>query len=253
MLPGAQGKSESLSMVSGWKHEVTKNFDVSAGTYDLYCDVQNDIAETLAGHLPELERPDVLEIGAGTGALTHHLLERYKQGHFVITDISPRMIALAQYKLKRKKAFFLVQDGENIALSQRFDLIAANMIFHWFENVEGGLHRLRRYLKPGGVLYFTIPGPFCLPEWKAVLKKLLFPSGMYDFTKPPGIYHEEYRTFKYPNAASFLNTLKKTGACTPIPGYRPLRGSQIIRACRLFDEMYEGRITWHILYGCLRA
>lgn len=240
-------------MASGWKSEVTKNFDDNAETYDLHCGVQKDVAKILASHLPELNRPEVLEIGAGTGALTHHLFKKYKQGHFAITDISPRMIALAQYKLKRKDTLFLVQDGENIEFSQRFDLIAANMVFHWFEDVESGIRRLRKHLKPGGTSYFTIPGPFCFWEWKAVLKELLLPSGIHDFKKPSGIFREEFKTIVYPNLSSFLNSLKKTGACTPAPEYRQLERSQIIRAIRLFDEMFEGRMTWHILYGRLRA
>ncbi|MBK7362531.1 MAG: methyltransferase [Micavibrio sp.] len=240
-------------MVSSWKREVIKNFDRHAETYDLYCGIQETIAQNLAYDLPDLDCPDVLEIGAGTGTLTSHLLRKYKGGRFEITDISPGMIALARDRLKQENVFFSVLDGENIKLSKSFDLIAANMAFQWFEDIEGGIFQLRKYLKPGGVLYFTIPGPFCFQKWKTVLKKLLLPSGMYDFKKPSGVFREEYRTFKYPNTSSFLKVLKKTGACTPVPGYRPLESRQIIHSCRLFDETFNGHITWHILYGYLCA
>lgn len=240
-------------MVSSWKREVIKNFDDNAGAYDLHCGVQEAVAGNLSCYLPELDIPDVLEIGAGTGALTRHLLEKYKRGHFEITDMSPRMITLTQCRLKQENTFFSVQDGENIALLQCFDLIVANMVFQWFEDIESGIFQLRKYLKPGGALYFTIPGPVCFQEWKTVLKKLLLPSGMHTFKNPSGIFREEYRTVKYQNALSFLETLKKTGVGTPKRGYRPLGNSQLIRACRLSDEMFEGRMTWHILYGCLRA
>jgi malonyl-CoA O-methyltransferase len=240
-------------VVSSWKREVIKNFDDNAGAYDLHCGVQEAVAGNLACYLPELDSPDVLEIGAGTGALTRHLLRKYKRGHFEITDISPRMIALTQRRLKQENAFFSVLDGENNSFSQCFDLIAANMVFQWFEDIESGIFRLRKYLKSGGTLYFTIPGPLCFQEWKAVLKKSLLPSGMHVFERPSGIFREEYRTVKYPSALSFLKVLKRSGACTPTPGYRPLESRQIIRVCHLFDEMFEGHITWHILYGCLRA
>ena len=240
-------------MVSSWKREVIKNFNDNTETYGLHSGIQETVAQNLALYFPDLDSPDVLEIGAGTGALTQHLLRKYKQGHFKITDISPKMIALAQGRLKQENAIFSVLDGENIEFSQCFDLIAANMVFQWFEDIETSIFRLRKYLKPGGTLYFTIPGPFCFQEWKAVLKKLLLPSGMHTFKTPCGIFREEYRIVKYQNALSFLETLKKTGVDTPKRGYRPLENSQIIRACRLFDEMFEGQMTWHILYGCLRA
>ena len=72
---------------------VAETFAAHVGEYERSARLQAQSAEKLAGHLPELDDAKILEIGCGTGFLTQHLLERYPDADFLITDLAPEMVA----------------------------------------------------------------------------------------------------------------------------------------------------------------
>ena len=72
---------------------VTAAFDASAPSYEAHAGVQRDVAARLARLLPDLARPRVLELGCGTGLFSRHLVARYPEGRFVLTDAAPAMLA----------------------------------------------------------------------------------------------------------------------------------------------------------------
>ena len=203
---------------------------------------------------PDFEKPDVLEIGCGTGALTQHLLEIYKGGRFHITDISPQMVALARERIGAVDGIdWSVMDGEDPLGNRQYDLIVGNMVFHWFENAEEALVKLRRLLKPGGVLFYTVPAPTCFKEWQSVLSELSLPMGLLNFKTLPGVLREEERVVEHKSTLHFLQSLKQIGAHTSQKGYTKLGYADLLKACRMADEKFQGQMTWHILYGCLQG
>ena len=90
----------------------------------------------------------VLELGAGTGALTKSLSAL---GHEVIaSDQSADM--LTYLKKTVPQARVMVGKAENIALpSSSVDVVVAAQAFHWFDP-ERALPEIARVLRPGGVL-----------------------------------------------------------------------------------------------------
>ena len=73
-------------MTSALPHE----FDRRASDYERHAPVQREAAQWLAEWLPgEIEHP-ALELGAGTGLFTRHLVGRTKR--LVASDIAPRMV-----------------------------------------------------------------------------------------------------------------------------------------------------------------
>ena len=90
----------------------------------------------------------ILELGAGTGKLTHSLVAF---GHDVIaTDPSDAM--LAELRRAVPKAHATVGTAESIAHPPgAVDVVAAGQAFHWFDH-EQTLPEIARVLRPGGVL-----------------------------------------------------------------------------------------------------
>lgn len=243
-------------MAQDWKSSVLQNFDDNVESYELYSGVQERAAWRLNSLLVgQRHSMDILEVGCGTGLLTRHLLEHYPESRFLVTDIAPHMLRQARKNLREvaHPIQWMVLDGENANLGRSFDLIVANMAVQWFEDIEGGLIRLARYLKPSGRLYYSIPGPRNFHEWKDALNETGLHSGGMTFKAPPGLFEEEEIEVRYKDSHEFLRALKKTGSFTPRADYKSLSTNEMRKALRLCDQKYNGRMTWHILYGCLDA
>lgn len=241
-------------MGSEWNEKVAQGFESCVDTYDQYSDVQSRIAQKLAEELPDLDKPDILEIGCGTGALSQHLLRKYKNGSFHITDISSQMLAQARARVSKTASVrWDVMDGENPDIDQRYDLIVSNMAFQWFRDIDKALERLRQLLRPDGVLLYTVPAPSCFEEWTSALSALSLPVGVLDFKTPLGVFRQEEVVVQYESTLRFLQSLKGIGARTPRNGYKALCPTDLVKACRRADEVSQGRITWDILYGRLQA
>lgn len=130
----------------------------------------------------------VLEIGAGTGGTTYHVLERLrnpdgtsKASKYFFTDISPGFLAKAQERFSQDARImeFGVCNIENNPIDQgfqpeSFDLIVCANVLHATKSIQETLEHCRMLLKPGGRLVLSevtikrifsgfIMGP--LPGW----------------------------------------------------------------------------------------
>lgn len=104
----------------------------------------------------EYFRPDmkVLEFGCGTGstAIAHAPFVE----HIQATDISARMIEIAEAKADQagvKNIAFQRAGIDDIdAPDQTYDVVMGHSILHLLENYEDVINRVYRLLKPGGPL-----------------------------------------------------------------------------------------------------
>jgi malonyl-CoA O-methyltransferase len=233
---------------------VAGNFGARAETYEQHADLQRCIADRLALLLPSLESPRVLELGCGTGLLSRHLLARYLNGSFLFTDVAQAMLEQCRLNVGREgrgRARFALMDGNAPGLGGRsFDLIATSMALHWLSDPLQSLQLLRSRLRPDGLLIFAALGPESFVEWRSVLDDENMPSGVIRPVALPGIIAEE-RTLIDASTLSFLRRMKRVGGRTPREGYAKLSAGELRRAIRLTDAKHGGRITWHIVYGCL--
>src|SRR6516165_8926196 len=71
---------------------VAASFCARAESYELHAGLQRAVADHLAQHLLELKQPRVLELGCGTGLFSRHLISRYPDGSFLLTDLAPSMV-----------------------------------------------------------------------------------------------------------------------------------------------------------------
>lgn len=100
-----------------------------------------------------------LEVGAGTGFMTKHLLELYPDCRWYVNDISHESGRYVR-ELSEKNIDFIEADGETLELGvNAFDIVASTSALQWFRDLRDFFSRVLISLKPGGVLAFSTFGP----------------------------------------------------------------------------------------------
>jgi acyl transferase domain-containing protein/NADPH:quinone reductase-like Zn-dependent oxidoreductase/acyl carrier protein/SAM-dependent methyltransferase len=130
----------------------TLEFAASVYASPPFASAQANLAKTLAA----LGRPlRVLEVGAGTGALTAQLLDALPAGStLVCSDVSDAFLSALRrrfsgYTCLETKRFDL--DSPN-QIDESFDAIVAANVVHAGASISDILHGLRNRLRPGGIL-----------------------------------------------------------------------------------------------------
>lgn len=241
-------------MPSSRNERLAARFAARAAEYDNHARMQADIAERLATHLPSLSRPRVLEIGCGTGLLSHHLLDLYPDGDFLFTDLVPEMVERCRARFGRLNGHsvrFHVMDGEAPDVEGPFDLVVLSMTLQWFADPLRGLRCLQGLLAPGGRIAYATIGADCFPEWRAALSACGLRHGTIEMPELPGVIEEDVRVVDYASGIAFLDAMRAIGASTPRPGYVPLPPGCLRRALRQFEGNGKAQATWQIVYGLI--
>ncbi|PZQ48471.1 MAG: hypothetical protein DI551_01600 [Micavibrio aeruginosavorus] len=227
------------------------SFGRAAATYNKAGELQRHVANELAkSFAPAPADADILEIGCGTGFLTEPLQRHYGgKARYVITDKSIGMLASCTNAFHRAANVELLEmDGQDIHISGSFDVIATSMTVQWFDDAQKSLLDMQSRLKPGGTLHYATVGHDTFGEWADHLRARDLDFGMRPQPSTlPGLIRAEYIPRNYGSGKAFLDMLKETGAGTPKPNYQRPSPRDFKKAVDAFD----GRVTWHILYGRL--
>ncbi|HEY5706234.1 MAG TPA: SDR family NAD(P)-dependent oxidoreductase [Terrimicrobiaceae bacterium] len=118
--------------------------------------------QEIARDLPEGRGLRILEIGAGTGGLTSHVLPLLDGGlySYTFSDVSPAFFSGAMQKLAafpevEFKIFDLEKPGEGQGFEAgTFDLVVGANVLHAVSDVRFALRNIYQILAPGGTLMF---------------------------------------------------------------------------------------------------
>ncbi|MEO5364200.1 MAG: methyltransferase [Magnetococcus sp. DMHC-8] len=236
-----------------------------AERYQQEARLQQRVADTLARLLPPLTRPTLLELGCGTGFLSRHLLQRWPAAPFLCSDIALPMVQRCRAHLgDRPHLYHAVLDGERPAvLPDRFDLVAASMVWQWFDKPLDLLQQWHDRLRPGGCLAMATLGPATFQTWRAACDHLGMANGLPAYPTvtawqrawpAPGLatLREEEIILHHASALAFLRGLRAIGAQQPAPGYRPQPAGLLRRLLRHLEEEKGFSVNYQVVYGVFR-
>lgn len=150
------------------KRQTRRSFAHAADTYDRAAALQREVGKRLQERLDlvKLEPTRILDLGCGTGDISHALLNRYRKAKVVSLDIA---LSMAQ-RSRRRGGWFrrpspVCADAERLPFADNsFDLLISNLMLQWVEDLDNAFAEFRRVLAPGGLLLFTTFGPDTLKE-----------------------------------------------------------------------------------------
>jgi malonyl-CoA O-methyltransferase len=153
------------------KQQARRAFEKAADSYDEAAVLQQEIGRRLIERL-DVIRCDpgrILDLGAGTGACTRPLMQRYPSADIIALDVAHAMLRKTQARTGDTRQLTCVcADGERLPFADdSFDFIFSNLMLQWCTELEPVFTELQRVLMPGGLLLFTSFGPDTLMELRA--------------------------------------------------------------------------------------
>jgi ubiquinone/menaquinone biosynthesis C-methylase UbiE len=114
-------------------------------------------AEDLVARAVALGPRTVLELAAGTGAVSHALAAALPDAKIVATDLNPAMLAVARAGGSAPQLSFEPADAQSLPFRARaFDLVLAQFGAMFFPDKVGAYREARRVLASGGTWLFNV-------------------------------------------------------------------------------------------------
>ncbi|MEG1648910.1 MAG: methyltransferase domain-containing protein, partial [Rikenellaceae bacterium] len=130
------------------KKLIEHRFATHFATYNNHAKVQEEICVRLSSHIKEchIAPKTALEIGAGTGFLTKHLLTAFPTCLWYLNDLTPKAHTyLEKIRIETgATAQYMFGDAENMHFSEQIDLITSASTIQWFDNIELFLNNLNQ-------------------------------------------------------------------------------------------------------------
>ncbi|MEM9769782.1 MAG: polyketide synthase dehydratase domain-containing protein, partial [Cyanobacteria bacterium P01_D01_bin.71] len=151
-----RGAIDSLTLLfpDGDLSDLTQLYERSPGAQVMNTLVQRAVTAAIAS----AQRPvRILEIGAGTGGTTAHLLPQLQNVEYVFTDLSPLFLAKAQERFQdfpfvRYELLDIERSPAKQGFQKPFDLVIAANVLHATADLRRTLAHVRELLASGGEL-----------------------------------------------------------------------------------------------------
>lgn len=134
--------------------DTPENWDAASRGYaeEVAPYLMSAFADALVQRLGVDGQTEVLEVGAGSGALTEVLFSRVKS--LLATDFAPQMVHILRERLETSGATnvrYAVMDGQSLELEDSsFDAAASSFALMLFPDRDKGFAELCRVVRPGG-------------------------------------------------------------------------------------------------------
>ncbi|MFH7594539.1 class I SAM-dependent methyltransferase [Streptomyces racemochromogenes] len=126
-------------------------------------------AEDLATRAAALRPRRVLELAAGTGVLTSHLIARAPSAEVTATDLNEAMVALGSARVPG--AVWRQADAQRLPFPDGgFDLVVCQFGVMFFPDHVAAFGEVRRVLAPGGRFLFNTWGPLGTHAFETALQ-----------------------------------------------------------------------------------
>jgi malonyl-CoA O-methyltransferase len=211
------------------RSQVRRSFSNAANSYVSVASHQKRVAEKLVSYykmfyLSENEGDVVLDLGSGTGFVSDACSEKKLFKQIINLDISEAMLHNSQAINKTNKK--ICADLQSLPFkNSSIELCLSSYAFQWAHCIEKLFSELYRVLKPGGMLFFSIPGPETFNELKNAWLDVDDAVHVHDFCNDKEIlntafshgfkalhYNQVYDVLEYGDQKSALQHIKKIGA-----------------------------------------
>lgn len=200
----------------------------------------------------------VLEIGCGSGNLTHLFQTHFQFEQLFLNDL---YADVEQHFSTIENIAWLIGDIEQLTLPQSLDAVISSSALQWMTDLPTLLHRIHDALKPKGYLGFSTFGENNLIEIKKltrqglnyysidVLKQKLEENG-FEIV----FIQEEQKHLYFDHPKSVLQHLKATGVTATAKSHRWTKQSlqQFYSDYQQFYDEQGFRLTYHPIYVIAR-
>jgi ubiquinone/menaquinone biosynthesis methyltransferase len=210
-----------ISTAAGKRPHVRRLFSTIADRYDLITVLlsygqDRRWKRRLVGMAGPLQCRRVLDLACGTGDIA--LLASEAGADVIALDLTPRMIALARLKARRRgvRARFLVGDMTSLPLPDAcVDVVTTGYGLRNVPDLDAALREIHRVLKPGGrLLSLDFNRPSSAPVRAAYHAYLTVVGGALGWVlhRDPDTYRYIPESIRlYPGASSVVDRLRQTG------------------------------------------
>lgn len=124
--------------------KIGQTFDESVEYYDEWVKIALPCYDEIFSIAKELipfatdARIEVLDLGAGTGLFSMHVLQKYPNAAFVLYDVAPKMLDIARERFRESPSQFqyIVDDYRYFQSSKRFDIVVSSLSIHHLTDSE---------------------------------------------------------------------------------------------------------------------
>ena len=240
---------------------VAQRFAKAGQSYVEHAVVQKQISAQLFKYLkvycPQ-NLASVLEIGCGSGNLTHLFQTHFQFDQLFLNDLYEDV---EQHFSTIQNIAWLIGDIEQLNLPQSLDAVISSSALQWMTDLPALLQRIHDSLKPKGYLGFSTFGENNLIEIKKltgqglnyysseVLKQKLEESG-FEIV----FIEEEQKHLYFDHPKSVLQHLKATGVTATAKSHRWTKQSlqQFYSDYQQFHDEQGFRLTYHPIYVIAR-
>ena len=240
---------------------VAQRFAKAGQSYVEHAVVQKQISaqlfEYLKTYCPQ-SLPSVLEIGCGSGNLTHLFESYFQVEQLFLNDL---YADVEQHFINFKAVNWLIGDIEQLTLPKSLDAAVSSSVLQWIVDLPCLFERLHFALKPNAYFCFSTFGPENLTEIKQLTGQGLNYVGLESLKRQleqQGFeilwIQQDHKQVYFDHPKSVLQHLKATGVTATAQSHRWTKQSlqQFYLDYQQFYDEQGFRLTYHPIYVIAR-